>query len=78
MPSSLSRSWHGPRVVGGTYWNHYWRETYKVLSMNDNEMMVEWQGDGDYSNSPRHKRTSAHCTAWDSRDKVISHKPVNA
>lgn len=63
--------WHGPRVADGVYWNSYWRETYTVLTVDAQSMTVQWHGDAQCIN-PQPPRQTTHCTAWDTRDRIIS------
>ena len=56
----------GPRQVGGTYFNYYWKKTYVVdaIVWNKDSWMIHvtWE-DG---------QRARHCTAWDhEKDRVI-------
>ena len=52
-----------PRRVGGRYASGYWKQTYKVVAIDGDQITVRWD-DG---------RTTTHSTPWDDRkDKVIS------
>lgn len=57
-----------PRIPGGTYRDHYWGDTYTVLTMwTDTDrwsptwLQCRWS-DG---------KVTSHCTAWDPRDTEV-------
>ena len=58
------KAWIGPQKVGGVYYCGYWVQRYTVtaISFKPARISVRWD-DG---------TESTHCTAWNSRDKVIS------
>lgn len=58
----------GPRVVGGTYWNRYWQETYSVVAIDRNDKTGSWSITVRWVDG----RITQHCTGWRPRDVVIS------
>jgi hypothetical protein len=60
----------GPRVVGGRYFDGYWRQEYEVTDIQPER--PDWMG---WSITIRWDDgfIAEHCTAWDERsDKVVS------
>lgn len=64
----------GPRKVGSRCLCGYWRATYTVVAIHDDQPMhpsitVRWDAQED---RPEHETT--HCTRWDARggDRIIS------
>ena len=58
----------GPRKVGGTYYNGYWRKNVTVVS-------ITWIEDDVWEITEVDERGTkrTHCTAWDyKRDRVVS------
>ena len=58
----------GPQQVGGIYHCGYWGEDYRVDAIDVHEsgtvwFTVTWLKDG---------RTTHHCTAWETRDSVVT------
>lgn len=63
-----------PRVVGGRYYCSYWQYEYTVVA-KDGVWITERMETPMQSNLGSPEQVGSikrHCTAWDSRDRVIS------
>ena len=62
----------GPRQVGGTYYNHYWRRYYTVEQIiwvnQDHWEIVVCDENGD---------RRRHCTAWDAKHDRVVKQPIS-